>query len=63
MQFTAVVIPVGCAWVLFGARLRRSGHAWLTPRTINRTASVVISCFALGILFRLADALISTGPT
>ncbi|NMY93871.1 LysE family translocator [Pseudomonas proteolytica] len=62
MQFTAVVIPVGCAWVLFGARIKRSGHAWLTPQNINRTASVVISCFALAILFKLADALISTGP-
>ena len=62
MQFTAVVIPVGCAWVLFGARIKRSRHVWLTPQNINRTASVVISCFALAILFRLADALISTGP-
>ena len=62
MQFTAVVIPVGCAWVLFGARIKRSGHAWLTPQNINRTASVVISCFALAILFKLADGLISTGP-
>ena len=62
MQFTAVVIPVGCAWVLFGARIKRSGHAWLTPQNINRTASVVISCFALAILFKLADALIRTGP-
>ena len=62
MQFTAVVIPVGCAWVLFGARIKRSGHAWLTPQKINRTASVVISCFALAILFKLADALIRTGP-
>ena len=62
MQFTAVVIPVGCAWVLFGARIKHSGHAWLTPQNINRTASVVISCFALAILFKLADALIRTGP-
>ncbi|NMY99029.1 LysE family transporter [Pseudomonas proteolytica] len=62
MQFTAVVIPVGCAWVLFGARIKRSGHAWLTAQNINRTASVVISCFALAILFKLADALIRTGP-
>lgn len=62
MQFTAVVIPVSCAWVLFGARIKRSGHAWLTPQNINRTASVVISCFALAILFKLADALIRTGP-
>lgn len=62
MQFTAVVIPVGCTWVLFGARIKRSGHAWLTPQNINRTASVVISCFALAILFKLADALIRTGP-
>lgn len=54
-QFTAVVIPVGCAWVLFGARIKRSGHAWLTPHAINRTASVVICCFALAILWRLAD--------
>lgn len=60
-QFSAVVIPVGCTWVLFGARIRRSGHAWLTPLNINRTASVVIGCFAVAILSRLADSLINTG--
>lgn len=61
VQFTAVVIPVGCAWVLFGARIKRSGHAWLTPHAINRTASVVICCFAVAILSRLADSLINSG--
>ncbi|NWA44037.1 threonine transporter RhtB [Pseudomonas reactans] len=59
-QFTAVVIPVGCAWVLLGARIKRGGYAWLTPHTINRTASVVISLFTLAILTRLTDSLIHT---
>lgn len=60
-QFTLVVIPVGCTWVLFGARIKRGGYAWLTPHTINRAASVVISLFTLAILTRLADSLIHTG--
>lgn len=60
-QLTAVVIPVGCAWVLFGARIKRGGYAWLTPHAINRTASVVIGLFTLAILTRLADSLINTG--
>nr|WP_314564899.1 LysE family transporter [uncultured Pseudomonas sp.] len=60
-QFTAVVIPVGCTWVLFGARIKRGGYAWLTPHAINRTASVVIGVFTLAILTRLADSLIHTG--
>ena len=60
-QFTAVVVPVGCAWVLFGARIKRGGYAWLTPHAINRTASVVIGVFTLAILTRLADSLIHTG--
>ncbi|CRM05072.1 MULTISPECIES: LysE family translocator [Pseudomonas] len=60
-QFTAVVVPVGCAWVLFGARIRHGGYAWLTPHAINRTASVVIGVFTLAILTRLADSLIHTG--
>ena len=59
-QFTAVVIPVGCAWVLFGARIKRGGYAWLTAHTINRTASVVICGFAVAILSRLADSLTHT---
>lgn len=62
-QFTLVVIPVGCAWVLFGAHIKRGGYAWLTPHTINRTASVVISLFTLAILGRLADSLIHTSGT
>lgn len=61
VQFTLVVIPVGCAWVLFGARIKRSGYVWLTPHTINRTASVVICCFAVVVFSRLADSLINTG--
>ncbi|PIB52011.1 threonine transporter RhtB [Pseudomonas sp. 2588-5] len=60
-QFTLVVVPVGCVWVLFGARIKRRGYAWLTPHTINRTASVVIGLFTLAILTRLADSLIHTG--
>ncbi|MBC2655791.1 LysE family transporter [Pseudomonas sp. MSSRFD41] len=63
LQFTTVVIPVGCAWVLFGARIKRSGHAWLTPHAINRTASVVICCFAVAILSRLANSLLESGLT
>jgi threonine/homoserine/homoserine lactone efflux protein len=61
VQFCVVVIPVGCTWVLFGARIKHTGHAWLTPLNINRTASVVICCFAVAILSRLADSLINTG--
>ncbi|MGY3027721.1 threonine/homoserine/homoserine lactone efflux protein [Pseudomonas lurida] len=60
-QFTLVVIPVGCTWVLFGARIKRGEYTWLTPHTINRTASVVICVFTLAILSRLAGSLISTG--
>lgn len=60
-QFTLVVIPVGCLWVLFGARIKRGGYTWLTPHAINRTASVAICVFTLAILSRLAGSLISTG--
>ncbi|MDH1624072.1 LysE family translocator [Stutzerimonas stutzeri] len=61
VQFCVVVIPVGCTWVLLGASIKSSGHAWLTPLNINRTASVVICCFTVTILSRLADSLLNTG--
>jgi len=60
VQLSLVVIPIGCAWVLFGAYIKRSGHAWLTPLHINRTASVIIGCFAVAILSQLTDSLIET---
>ncbi|SEP71664.1 hypothetical protein SAMN05216600_101401 [Pseudomonas cuatrocienegasensis] len=63
VQFCVVVIPVGCSWVLFGARIKHSGHAWLTPLNINRTASAIICCFAVAILSRLTDSLIKVSAT
>ncbi|AVB17595.1 threonine transporter RhtB [Pseudomonas syringae pv. tomato] len=59
-QLSMVVIPIGCAWVLLGAYIKRSGHAWLTTLNINRTASVIICCFAVAILSQLTDSLIKT---
>lgn len=59
--FTLVVIPVGCAWVFFGAHIKHIGHSWITPLNINRTASVMICLFAGAILSRLADSVINSG--
>ncbi|MFC0708245.1 LysE family translocator [Azorhizophilus paspali] len=60
VQLSLVVIPIGCAWVLLGAYIKRSGHAWLTTLNINRTASVIIGCFAVAILYQLTGSLIKT---
>ncbi|MBB4132031.1 MULTISPECIES: LysE family transporter [unclassified Xanthomonas] len=60
VQLSLTVIPIGCAWVLLGAYIKRSRHAWLTTLNINRTASVIICCFAVAILSQLTDSLIKS---
>lgn len=54
-----VVIPVGAAWIVFGAGVVGRGRHWLTPRVINRTAALAIGCFATVLLGRLATSILT----
>lgn len=53
-----VIIPVGFAWILLGARFEGLQQTWLTPLKINRATSVAICCFASIMIGRLADSVI-----
>ncbi|MBX8517735.1 LysE family transporter [Pseudomonas cichorii] len=53
--FTAVVLPVGSAWVIFGACF---GSRLSSPRSsqlLNKGVSMVIGLFATGLLYNLAS--------
>ncbi len=51
-----VVVPVGAAWIAFGAGIVGRHPGGLGPRGINRVAAVAIGCFATLLLGRLADS-------
>jgi threonine/homoserine/homoserine lactone efflux protein len=52
-----VVVPVGAAWIAFGAGVVGRQQGWLSPLAINRVAAIAIGCFATVLLGRLADSI------
>ncbi|NMY07638.1 LysE family translocator [Pseudomonas veronii] len=52
-----VVLPVGAAWVAFGAGIVGRQPGWLSALAINRVAAIAIGCFATVLLGRLADSI------
>ena len=50
-------LPVGAAWVAFGAGIVGRQPGWLSALAINRVAAIAIGCFATVLLGRLADSI------
>lgn len=53
--FTAVVLPVGSAWVIFGACFGSRLSSPRSSRLLNKGVSMVIGLFATGLLYNLAS--------
>ncbi|RMQ47624.1 hypothetical protein ALQ04_04054 [Pseudomonas cichorii] len=53
--FTAVVLPVGSAWVIFGACFGSRLNSPRSSRLLNKGVSMVIGLFATGLLYNLAS--------
>ncbi|MBA1228925.1 LysE family transporter [Pseudomonas viridiflava] len=53
--FTAVVLPVGSAWVLFGSCFGGRMSSARSSRLMNKGVSMVIGLFATGLLYNLAS--------
>jgi threonine/homoserine/homoserine lactone efflux protein len=45
--FTLMLIPIGLAWVAFGAALGSGRLVWLSPARVQRAASIVLGTFSL----------------
>lgn len=47
--FTALLIPIGLAWVAFGAALGSGRLTWVSPPQVQRGASIVLAAFSLSL--------------
>jgi threonine/homoserine/homoserine lactone efflux protein len=47
--FTALLIPIGLAWIAFGAALGSGRLTWVSPPHAQRGASVVLAAFSLSL--------------
>jgi threonine/homoserine/homoserine lactone efflux protein len=47
--FTALLIPIGLAWIAFGAALGSGRLTWLSPPHVQRGASIVLAAFSLSL--------------
>lgn len=45
--FAALLVPIGLAWVAFGASLSSAKMRWIDPAQIQRGASVILGVFSL----------------
>jgi threonine/homoserine/homoserine lactone efflux protein len=45
--FTALLVPIGLAWIAFGAALGSGRLTWLSPDRMQRGASIVLGTFSL----------------
>ncbi|MBC9903777.1 LysE family translocator [Achromobacter xylosoxidans] len=45
--FTALLVPIGLAWVAFGASLGGAKTRWIDPARAQRGASVILGLFSL----------------
>ena len=53
-----VVVPIGMAWIGFGAGVVGRHSRWLSSLTINRVTAIAIGCFATVLLGRVADSIL-----
>lgn len=53
-----VVVPIGSAWIVFGAGVVGRGRHLLSPRVINRSAALAIGFFATVLLGRLVTSIL-----
>ena len=47
--FSALLVPIGLAWIAFGAELGRGRLKWVSPAQVQRCASVVLGMFSLSL--------------
>jgi threonine/homoserine/homoserine lactone efflux protein len=47
--FTALLIPIGLAWIAFGAALGSGRLTWVSPPHVQRGASIVLAAFSLSL--------------
>jgi threonine/homoserine/homoserine lactone efflux protein len=51
--FLSLVLPIGLAWIAFGAALGRGRLAWISAEGMQRCASVVLAAFSLTLAWSL----------
>jgi threonine/homoserine/homoserine lactone efflux protein len=49
MGFTSLLIPIGLAWIGFGAALGSEKLPWLNPVKVQRCASFILGVFSLSL--------------
>jgi threonine/homoserine/homoserine lactone efflux protein len=47
--FSALLVPIGLAWIAFGAELASGRLKWVSPAQVQRCASVVLGTFSLSL--------------
>lgn len=52
-MFLCLVLPIGLAWIAFGAALGRGRFAWISAEGMQRCASVVLAAFSLTLAWSL----------
>jgi threonine/homoserine/homoserine lactone efflux protein len=51
--FAALLIPIGLAWIMFGAALGGGKLKWARPERVQRCASVVLATFCVSLAWTL----------
>jgi threonine/homoserine/homoserine lactone efflux protein len=58
MLFTAALVPIGLAWVGFGAALGSNRLAKISPAHVQRFASVVLAVFSLSLAWTVVQQVV-----
>ena len=51
--FTVLLLPIGFAWIAFGAALGSGWLAWISTKSMQRCASLVLAAFSLSLAWGL----------
>jgi threonine/homoserine/homoserine lactone efflux protein len=51
--FAALLLPIGLAWIAFGAALGSGRLAWVSAKGMQRCASLVLAAFSLSLAWSL----------
>ena len=51
--FSALLLPIGLAWIAFGAALGRGRLTWIGAKGMQRCASLVLAAFSLSLAWSL----------
>lgn len=51
--FAALLVPIGLAWIAFGAALGSGRLAWITTEGVQRCASIVLGAFSISLAWSL----------